>query len=137
MKIIQLIPAAFVLGSVGFSYFSQWCAGAGRICFRTVIDRMIPEVTYPLFFFAIFFLPVALILAFVPRSIFNSWLKLAAWMIPLLVLFIAVTPVNFTGLGMDFFPFYRDDAARLAGEVFAGISLVLIIWKSIAARRPI
>jgi hypothetical protein len=36
---------------------------------------------------------------------------------------------------MDLFPFYRDDAARLAGEVFAGVSLLLIIWKSLAARR--
>ncbi len=36
---------------------------------------------------------------------------------------------------MDFFPFYRDDAARLAGEVFAAASLILIIWKWFAARR--
>ena len=80
-------------------------------------------------------MPVAIILMVVSRSIFNSWLKLAAWMIPLSVLFIAVTPVNFTGIGIDFFPFYRDDAARLAGGVFAGVSLVLITWKFIAARR--
>jgi len=35
---------------------------------------------------------------------------------------------------MDFFPFYRDDAARLAGQVFTGVSIILIAWKFIAAR---
>ena len=35
---------------------------------------------------------------------------------------------------MDFFPFYRDDAARLAGQVFAVASPILITWKYFAIR---
>ncbi len=134
-KIIQFVPALLALLSIGFSYFSQWCTTAGQICFRTLLDRMIPEITYPLYFFSLYLLPIAVILVFISRSIFNSWLKLAAWAIPLSIIFIATTPVNFTGIGMDFFPFYRDDAARLAGEVFSAISLVLIVWKWFSARR--
>lgn len=133
-KIIQFVPALFTFLIIGFSYFSQWCTSYGHVCFRTVLDRMIPEMTYPSYFFALFFLPIAIILIFVSRSTFNSWLKFAAWTVPLSILYIATTPVNFTGIGMDFFPFYRDDAARLAGEVFAAGSFVLIIWKFIKFR---
>ena len=95
---------------------------------------MIPEITYPLYFFSLFFLPIAIVLIFVPRHIFISWLKLAAWAIPLSILYIATTPVN-SNAWINFFPFYRDDAARLAGEVFAAASLLLILWKYLVARR--
>lgn len=133
-KITQFIPVLLALLVIGFSYFSQWCTSTGQICFRTVLDRMIPEITYPLYFFAFFLLPIAIILVFIPRTIFNSWLKFAVWAIPLAIIFIALTPVSFTGLGLDFFPFYRDDAARLAGQVFSAISLILIIWKFIRSK---
>lgn len=137
MRFTQTIPFLLALLGFGFAPTSYWCIYSNGYCYASWVHQIYQYFTNPLYNFSLFSLPIALILTFVPRSIFNSWLKLAAWAIPLLVLFIAVTPVNFTGLGMDFFPFYRDDAARLAGEVFAGISLVLIIWKSIAARRPI
>lgn len=133
-KITQFIPAILALTVVSFSYFSQWCTSVGQVCYRTVLDQMIPEITYPLYFFAIFFLPIALILAFVPRSIFISWLKFAVWAIPLLILYIMMTPVNSNAF-MNLYPFYRDDAARLAGEVFAGISLILIAYKYFSSRR--
>jgi len=134
-KITQFVPAILVLGAIGFSYFSQWCTAVGQACFRTVLDRIIPEVTYPLYFFSLYFLPLAIVLIFIPRHLFNSWLKFAAWTVPLAFIFIATTPVNWTGIGINFFPFYRDDAARLAGGVFAVASLALIIWKALAARR--
>ena len=123
------------LFAIGFGNFSQWCATEGQMCFRTAIDRMIPEFTYPLYFFALFFLPLALILIFVPRHIFVSWLKFALWALPLSFIFIMTTPVNWTGIGLDLFPFYRDDAARLAGQAFAVISALLVVWKYIVARR--
>jgi len=95
---------------------------------------MIPEITYPLYFFALYFLPLAIILIFIPRLLFNSWLKFAVLALPVLFIFITFTPVNFTGIGMNFFPFYRDDAARLSGEVFSALSLLLIVWKYFASR---
>ena len=130
-KIIQSIPALLALAVIGFSYFSQWCTPIGQICFRTVIDRVVLGVTYPLYFFSLFFLPIAFILIFVPRAVFISWLKFAAWSLPLLFIFVATQPVYTTHILST----NRDDAARLAGAVFAVISLILIIWKWIAARR--
>ena len=134
-KITQFIPAIFALLIIGFRYFSQWCIGAGQICFRTLLDRMYLYITNPLFYFAVFFLLIAFVLVFIPRKIFNSWFKFAIWAIPLSFIFIALTPDSNPGTYMDFFPFYRDDAARLAGELFSAISIILIIWKSIVLHR--
>ena len=134
-KIIQFIPVLIALIAIGFRYFSNWCIFTVGVCYGTTISHISLTITKPLYNFSIFFVPIALIFAFVQRSIFNSWLKFAAWAIPLAIIFIALTPVNFTGLGMDFFPFYRDDAARLAGKLFAGISSILVIWKYFVIRR--
>lgn len=125
------------LAAVGFSYFSFWCTNSGHACYRTWLDSIFLDVINPLYFFSLYFLPLALILVFIPRHLFNSWLKLAAWMLPLSFIYIATTSVNFTGIGMNFFPFYRDDAARLAAEVFSVLSLILIIWKYFVARRSV
>lgn len=131
-KIIQSIPAMFALAAIGFRYFSLWCIFTTQVCYGTTVSHISLTVTKPLYLLSLYLLPIAIILVFVPRSVFISWLKLAVWAIPLLLIFISTQPVYSGFLSTD-----RDDAARLAGEVFAGVSLVLIIWKSIAARRPI
>ena len=133
-KIIHWIPFVLVLFVFGFSYFSQWCAGTGQVCYGTLIDQMIPEITYPAYFFALYVLPIVLILAFVARPIFNSWLKFTAWMLPLLFIFVVTTPVS-SSVPLDVIPFYRDDAARVAGGLFATLSLILIIWKYFSLRK--
>lgn len=134
-KIIQFIPILIALLAIGFRYFSNWCIFTIGVCYGTTISHISLTITKPLYNFSLYLLPIAIIVAFIPRSIFNYWLKFVAWAIPLAIIFIALTPVSFTGLGMDFFPFYRDDAARLAGEVFSGISLLLIIYKRFTSRR--
>lgn len=134
-KITQFVPTLFVLAVISFRYFSQWCILTNSLCYGTWVHNIYNYVTSPLYFFALYFLPLAIILVFIPRSIFNSWLKFAVWALPLALIFTATTSVNWTGIGINFFPFYRDDAARLAGGVFAAASLILIIWKSFAARR--
>ncbi len=96
---------------------------------------MIPEITYPIYFFSLYFLPLAIILIFIPREAFKSWFRFAVWAFPLAFIFVATTPVSFTGIGIDLFPFYRDDAARLAGEVVSVLSLLLVAWKWFSLRR--
>ncbi|MDP2665140.1 MAG: hypothetical protein Q8P23_00630 [bacterium] len=132
-KITQFIPAVLALAVIGFRYFGLWCTEAGNLCYRTWLDRTFLEITNPLDSFARYFLVIALVLIFIPRSIFISWLKFAAWAIPLSILYIAMTPV----IDNSLIPFSRDDAARLAGELFTAASLVLIIWKYFSSRRSI
>lgn len=129
-KLIQAAPALLALLAIGFGEFSRWCSAEGNVCNRTVIDNMIPYVTYPFYFFALYALPVAIILVFVSRPVFNSWLKIAAWLLPLAFIFIASQPVVASFLSTD-----RDDAARLAAEVFAALSLILVVWKTYTSRR--
>ncbi|HQU07811.1 MAG: hypothetical protein B7X04_01015 [Parcubacteria group bacterium 21-54-25] len=134
-RIIQSIPLIIALLGIAFLYFSRWCTETVPVCYGSWIDHIYFYFTQPLYFFALYSLPLAIILIFVSRPIFNSWLKLAAWMIPLGVIYTAMTPVNFTGIGIDLFPFYRDDAARLSAEALTTVSLVLIIWKYFKARH--
>lgn len=111
-----------MLLAIGFSFFSLWCTDIGQLCYRTWLDRVFIDITSPLYFLSLFLLPIALIIAFVPRRIFNAWFKFALWAIPLSVLYIWNTPVTDT----SFLPFTRDDAARKAGLVFALASLICI-----------
>ncbi|MFA5942470.1 MAG: hypothetical protein WC798_02245 [Candidatus Paceibacterota bacterium] len=130
-KITQLIPAILALVVIGFRYFSLWCIFTTRVCYSTVIDHVALSVTQPLYNFSLFFLPIALILIFIPRHLFNSWLKFAAWTLPILLILVATQPVVSSFLSTN-----RDDAARLAGQVFAGASLLLIIYKWITSANP-
>jgi len=134
-KIIQFIPAVVALLIIGFRYFSQWCILTDSSCYGTWIHRIYLAATNPVYFFAIYFLPVALILAIVSREVYKSWMKFAVWAVPVAIIFIAITPDSNPGAYMDFFPFYRDDAARLAGQVFAVASLLFILYKWYVSRH--
>lgn len=130
-RITQFTPALIALVAIGFRYFSQWCILADSLCYGTLVHNIYNYITSPLYFFALYFLPLAIILIFIQRRVFNSWFKFAVWTLPLAFIFVATTPVNWTGIGINFFPFYRDDAARLAGGVFAAASLILIIYRAL------
>lgn len=133
-KITQSIPILFVFVAIGFRYFSQKCILMSSSCYGTWVHHIYNYTTNPLYFFTLYSLPLAIILILIPRHLFNSWLKLALWAIPLSFIFIAMTPVN-SNAYMDFFPFYRDDAARLAAEAFSVVSLIFIIWKTYVSPR--
>ena len=130
-KIIQVIPALLALVAIGFRYFSQWCIDSISLCYGTWIHWIALPIIKPLYFFSLFLLPIVIILAFVPREIFKSWLKFVAWAIPLTIIFIAMTPV----IDNSLLSFSRSDAARLAGGVFSAASLLLILWKYFSPRR--
>jgi len=130
-KIIQFIPAAIALVAIGFRYFSNWCILTNGFCYGTVVSHISLTITKPLYLFSLYFLPIALILIFVPRYLFNSWLKFAVWALPLLFIFIATTPVVDNAL----ISFSRSDAARLAGQLFSAVSLLLILYKYLKLRQ--
>ena len=130
-KIIQSIPALLVLLAIGFRHFSTWCIDSIYSCYGSLVHQIYQYFTYPLFSFSLFFLPIAIILIFVSRETFKSWLKFAVWSLPLLFIFIAIQPVY----PQQILSADRDDAARLAGGVFAVLSILLIIWKWFSSRR--
>lgn len=124
MKITKFIPAIASILIIGFRYFSNWCIDNISVCYGTWVHWIALPITKPLYFFSLYFLPIAIILAFVPREIFKSWLKFAAWSLPLLFIFVATQPVVSSFMSTN-----RDDAARLAGQVFLAVSLAIVLWK--------
>lgn len=129
-KLIQSIPAVLALLAIGFLYFSIWCVFTTHVCSDSWMSQIHSSFTFPLYFFALYILPITIILVFVSRSVFKSWLKLAMWAVPLLLIFISTQPVVGSFLSTN-----RDDTARLAGEIFTVLSLLLIVWKYYVGRR--
>lgn len=130
-KLTQMIPVAVVLLAIGFTYLSQWCVSANLSCYDTLIRGIFDGGTSPLYLFTLYFLPITIILVFVPRHTFNSWAKFAAVALPLTFIFIASQPVYPQGM----FSTDRDDAARLASEILSVASLALVIWNYFRARK--
>lgn len=130
-KIIQFIPVVLALTFIGFRYFSNWCIFRIGVCYGTTISHISLTITKPLYNFSIFFIPLTIILVFISRNIFNSWLKFAVWALPLAFIYIAMTPV----WDSSWLPFARDDAARLAGVVFSTISLIIIAYCALRSTR--
>ena len=135
-RVTQIIPAVLALAVIGFRYFSQWCIEITRACYGTMIDHIAFSVTNPLDSFTRFFIVIALILILIPKAIFKSWLKFAAWALPLAFLDIASTPVYGAMQGFGMMPSGpgRDDAARSDGQLFLIISLIIIVFGFIRAR---
>lgn len=112
------------LFGIALSPISYWCIYSNGYCYGTWIHHIHQSFTNPLYSFALYSLPLAVILVFISRQTFISWIKLAVWAIPLAVLFIASQPVVASFLSTD-----RDDASRLAAIIFTILSLILIVWK--------
>jgi len=98
------------------------------------MDRIYFTFTQPLYFFSLYILPLALVLVFVPRRVFISWLKLAAWLLPFAFIMIAAQPVTWTGIGINFVFISRDDLARGMAIFVDLTSFALIAWKYFRSR---
>ncbi len=135
-RVTQIIPAVLALAVIGFRYYSQWCITASLTCYGAWEHWIYLGVTSPTFFFSVYFAPIALLLIFIPKAIFKSWLKFAAWALPLAFLDIASTPVYGAMQGFGMMPSGpgRDDAARSDGQLFLIISLIIIVFGFIRAR---
>lgn len=130
-KIIQSTPLTLALLAIGFDYLSVWCGFVTGACYGTTITHIALSFTNPLYFFALYSLPLAIILIFVPRPVFNTWWKVAVLLLLIALLHIAATPVS----PQQILSTGRDEEARFSAEVFTAISLILIIWKYAALRR--
>ena len=108
------------------------CADTLTCSLRGLIWSSTFTILDPIFVFTQWAIISSILVFFSKKETFRSWLKLAVWAIPLALVFIFITPVSSSAY-MDFFPFYRDDAARLAGGLFAVASLVLLLFGLVRA----
>lgn len=133
----KISPLFIAVIGVAFAPMSNLCIDSYRGCYGSWVDHIFQYFTQPLYYFSVPALFIAVVVIFIPWSVFKSWLKFAAWFLPLCFIFIAITPVSWTGLGPDFFPYYRINAAHDAGTAFTVLSLLLIAWKMYRQRRTV
>ncbi len=131
-KIIQTVPSILAIAGIVSVYISNWCIDDLRTCYGTYVHQIALTFTKPLYFFSLYTLPLAIVLIFVSRRVFNSWLKLAWWAIPLAVLHITQTDVSSVGF---MFSYVRDDAARFTASFLTVASLVYIGIQAYCLRR--
>lgn len=132
-KVVQTLPLMLSMLGTGAVYASYWCIYTSGACYTNWVNHIYESFTQPLHFFALYSIPLALVLIFVKREQFNSWLKFAVWALPLAAYYIATTHVNSNSF-MDFFPYYRDDAARDSAIIYSFVSLCVIMLKYLAGR---
>ena len=133
IRLTQFIPVLVAVLAICFRYLSNWCIDASS-CYGTWVSHIALSFTKPLYFFALYSLPLAVVLIFVSHRLFKSWWKLAMWLVPLLFLFISTQPVA----PQSFLSTNRDDAARFAAEILTVVSLIKLIlpwWKSRKLRK--
>jgi len=79
------------------------------------------------------FIPAAVVI-FVKKEFFDSWLRLAAWLVPVSLLIIFITPVT-SNSWMPLYFVSREEMAWYLGLLLAATSLLLVLWKWFSARR--
>lgn len=90
----------------------------------------------PVYQFTLHAWPAILLIIFVKDSIFKSWFKFAALYLPIVLLLVVLVPVSpAPGTFLDPYPFYRVNAAELAGQVFSVVTFVLVAWRYIKSYR--
>lgn len=133
-KIVQFVPIILSILLIAFSYFAGKCGVTETCAYYTNFGPYAMSVLEPSLLFTFCLLPIAIILMFVPRTIFQSWFRFAMWFVPLSVVLIAITPVT-SNSWMPLFFISREEVSWYLGALFAVISLILIIWKYFSARR--
>lgn len=97
-------------------------------------DNTIGAIGNPLLVFSLWMLGASFISSFLKKKAYRTWLKFAGIGVLLSLFFVAVTPTHSPYL-FDFFPFYRTDAARVAGMLFTIGTIVVVGWKYWTLRR--
>lgn len=101
-------------------------------------DAFFWDVTFsilqPLYIYSIVTLPLAAILIFVKKKVFNSWFKFALWWIPLSVFVIAMMPVT-SGSWFPLYSIVREDAAWFMGVLFSAVSISRIFSQTFIESR--
>jgi len=133
-KITQTIPAVLALILIAFSYFGYGCAEAKQCFAASFFWDNTFSLLEPIKIYGLFIFIPSIVVIFVEKEVFNSWLRLATWLVPISALIIFVTPVT-SNSWMPLYFISREEVAWYLGILFATLSLLLITWKFIALRR--
>ncbi len=128
----MVLPITLALILIG--YFGMLCGVDNTCAFVSFFSPLSFSFFKPLWVYALFFIPVPLVLFFVRENVWKSWLRFSYWWITLSLIVVAITPV-WSNSWFPLYSFVKEDAAQVMGGLFTIISLILIVWKTFAARK--
>ena len=128
-NITYLIVIGFIL-AISLGFVSE------NMCGSYQCEDILDSIAVPLGFFTIAIFPIAIILLFRPKPIFNSWWRFAKIYLPIALTLILIMGFSSDdgswGVGADF---DAEITIWLTASLFLIISLILIIYKSIKLRK--
>jgi len=128
-KRFRLLILAIILAAIALRYLVVWCIYGIPRCFATnLFHSMFDPFIYPLFLYSVTTLPLAIVLLFIGKTAFRSWLRLAMWWLPLSVIVIAITPTS-SNAWMPLYFVGKDATSLIMAGLFSILSIFLILSK--------
>lgn len=116
--------STIIVGSTGLTY--DYCPSINIPCTDLVYDAIVNLLIFiPLFLFS-------LITYKMRDEVYRAWLRFAYVWVPFSIVLIFLSPQYSTDW---MYPVEKGTVAFLTSALFATISLILIVWKSVAIRR--
>lgn len=134
MHIKQILPLVLLCLVIPFGYLSGKCGINGLCAFSMYFHDYVFSIFEPLYIFSVFAIPAVILLPVVRKRVFSAWLRFAAvWMI-ISIIVIGSTPEADIGW-FTMLSFVREDAARLMGILFSGLSLFVLAWHTYMPKK--
>lgn len=124
-KIILSISGIVSILLVFIDYMGtyQICGGSPGLCVDTLFSSSMVLFVFPFIFL------FSLITYFLKESVFRAWVNFAKWWVPLQILLVLITPESSGGYFVSIVD--KQFVALILSGIFAVISLLIVIWKSI------
>ncbi|MDQ1299637.1 MAG: hypothetical protein QG636_305 [Patescibacteria group bacterium] len=135
MRLKQFLPLALTGLAILFGYFAGRCGISGGSCFFSAyFNDYVFSVLEPLYIFSLYSVPAVFLLPIVKERVFKTWLRFATVWIILSVIVISSTATS----SQSWFPIYefiREDAAKVMGVLFSGLSLILLAKQTFLPKK--
>lgn len=134
MRTKYFLPMALIVVCIISGYFAMLCGVNPECEFANLLNDYSFTVFKPLWVFSLFSIPAVLLLPIVKKRVFDTWLRFAIVWIILSVIVIGSTATS-TNAWFSMVDFVREDAARIMGILFSGLSLFLLAWQKYMPKK--
>lgn len=134
MRLEQSLPLLVTAILALVSYAGSFCGVYESCIFWSQLYDLVFTIFDPVYIFALFSIPAVLLLPIVKKRVFDIWLRFAIVWIILSVIVIGSTATS-TNAWFSIVDFVREDAARIMGILFSGLSLFLLAWQTYMPKK--
>jgi hypothetical protein len=134
MRIERFLPIVVIAVCLFFGYSAMLCGVSPECELANFLNDYSFTIFKPLWVFSLFSIPAVLLLPVVKKRVFDAWLRFAIVWIILSVVVIGSTATS-TNAWFSIIDFVREDAARIMGILFSGLSLFLLAWQTYMPKK--